>query len=423
MLGLGLGLSGLMLAIGVPIFAVFILGTVLVGTFVFDIPATVAITQMVSMINTYILLALPMFMFAGFLMIESRAAEYLVDLFEALVGWLPGGLALALVVSCGFFGALSGSTLAAIVAIGGIMLPRMRKIGYPDSFSAGLLAVASLLSMIIPPSNFFILYCAATETPVGQVFAAGIIPGIILMLFLVLSSVIMPQGRVKATEKFEWWRLKKALIKSLPIMGMPIVILGSIFSGALTAVEAGALASLYIIIIDRIFYRQLNWSKFYAAAKQSILNSATIYLLLAGVGAIVTIFMYTGLPVSIANTAKGASSTVGFIVLFMVAAALLGTFLDAAPTLYLLAIIVFPTAMVLNIDPVHFGVFLTLASALGMATPPMSVGLYASSSVANVSPHEVIPYALYFVMVAFLAYFVIAFIPDLSLWTVRLFYS
>lgn len=422
MLAFSLGLTGFMLAVGVPVFAVLILGTVIACVLVFNIDLMVVITQMVSMLNIYILLALPMFMLAGFLMIESRAASYLVDFFEALLGHFPGGLALVLVVTCGFFGALSGSTLAAIVAIGGIMLPRMRAAGFSDGFSAGLLAVSSLLAMIIPPSNFFILYCAATETPVGKVFAAGIIPGIILMFALVIASVIIPGGRV-TVGKFSREKLKRATIKALPVFGMPIVILGSIFTGILTAVEAGAMAALYIVIIDRIFYRQLKWSGFWSAAKLSIANTAMIYMLLAGVSAMVTIFMFTGLPTAIANVAKEATTVPVFIVLFMFAAAILGAFLDAAPTLYLLAIMLFTTAMALGIDPIHFGVFLTLASALGMATPPMSVGLYASASVAKISPEKAIPYALYFVMVAFMVYLIVAFFPQLSLWTVNLIYG
>jgi len=422
MLGLSLGLSGLMLVVGVPVFAVLILGTVMACVFVYNIDLMVVITQMVSMLNIYILLALPMFMLAGFLMIESRAASYLVDLFEALLGHFPGGLALSMVVTCGFFGALSGSTLAAIVAIGGIMLPRMRAAGYSDGFSVGLLAVSSLLAMIIPPSNFFILYCAATETPVGQVFAAGIIPGIILMFALVIASVILPGGRV-TVGKFDRERLKRATVKALPVLGMPIVILGTIFTGILTAVEAGAMAALYIVVIDRIFYRQLKWSGFWSAAKLSVTNTAMIYMLLAGVGAIVTIFHYTGLPMDIANLASDAASIGSFIVMFLIVAAILGCFLDAAPTLYLLATVLFVTAMKLGINPVHFGVFLTLASAMGMATPPMSVGLYASASVAKISPHKAIPYALYFVLVAFAVYFIVAFFPQLSLWTVNLIYG
>jgi C4-dicarboxylate transporter, DctM subunit len=423
MLGINLSLLVIMLAVGVPVFAAFIAVSLLSGMTVFNISPLVIITQMVSMLNVYILLALPMFMFAGFLMIESKAAEYLVDLFEALFGHLPGGSALALVISCAFFGALSGSTLAAIVAIGSIMLPRMKAAGYPPRFSAGLLAVSSLLAVIIPPSAFFILYCAATETSVGQVFAAGTIPGLILAATLVLGSIVFPTGRVTVASRFEWRKLERTLIKALPILGMPVVILGSIFSGSLTAVEAGALASFYIVVVDRIFYRHLSWRNFWSAARLSVLNTAMIYLLLAGVGAIVTIFLYTGFPSDVANVAKEAATPAAFIVLFMIVAAILGAILDAAPTLYLLAIVLYPTAMTLGFDPVHFGVFLTLASALGMATPPMSVGLYASASVAGISPHEAIPWVLYFAGLAFAVYFLIAFFPDLSMWTVRLIYG
>lgn len=421
MLGFGLGLSALLLVIGVPVFIVLILGSIIIGTTVYDINLTVIVTQMSSMLSSYILLALPMFMVAGFLMIKSKAAHYLVDMFESLLGHLPGGLSLAMVVSCGFFGALSGSTLAAVVAIGGIMLPRMKEAGYKTGFSVGLLSVSALLAMIIPPSNFMIMYCAATETPVGQVFAGGILPGLILVVALVGGSVILPQGRI-TTGKFDAQRFKKAFIKALPVLGMPILILGTIFSGVLTAVEAGAMASLYIIVIDLIFYRQLKWSSFWSAAKLSITNTAMIYMLLAGVGAIVTIFMYTGLPMNIAGFAKEAATPATFILLFLVAAILLGTFLDAMPTLYILAIVLYDAAMVMGFDPVHFGVFLTLASTLGMATPPLCVGLYASASVAKISPHEAIPYAFYFVGISVLVFLLVAFVPEVSMSMVNLIY-
>jgi C4-dicarboxylate transporter DctM subunit len=421
MLGFGLGISALMLVIGVPVFVVLVLGSIIIGAFVYDINIVVIITQMASMLSSYILLALPMFMLAGFLMIESKAAQYMVDFFEALLGHLPGGLSLAMVVSCGFFGALSGSTLAAVVAIGGIMFPRMRAAGYKMGFSVGLLTVSALLAMIIPPSNFMIMYCAATETPVGQVFAAGIIPGLILVVALIAASIALPQGRI-TMGKFDGSRLKKTFIKALPVLGMPILILGTIFTGVLTAVEAGAMAALYIIIIDRLFYRQMKWKDLWSAAKLSISNTAMIYVLIAGVGAIVTIFLYTGLPMTIARFAETAASPASFIVLFLIAAALLGTFLDAMPTLYILAVVLYDAAMVLGFDPVHFGVFLTLASSMGMATPPMCVGLYASAAVAKISPHEAIPYAFYFVGVAFAVYFLVAFVPEIAMFPVNIMY-
>ena len=421
MLGFGLGFSALMLVIGVPVFVVLILGSIIVGTLVYGMSVTVIVTQMSAMLTSYILLALPMFMVAGFLMIESKAAQYLVDLFEDLLGHLPGGLSLAMVVSCGFFGALSGSTLAAVVAIGGIMFPRMKAAGYKTAFSVGLLSVSALLSMIIPPSNFMIMYCAATETPVGQVFAGGIIPGIILVLALILGSLVLPQGRI-TTGKFDAQKLKKSFIKALPVLGMPILILGTIFTGVFTAVEAGAMAALYIIVIDLIFYHNLKWSNIWSAAKLSISNTSMIYVLIAGVGAIVTIFLYTGLPMTIAEFANTAATPATFIILFLIAAALLGTFMDAMPTLYLLAVVLYDAAMVLGFDPVHFGVFLTLASSMGMATPPMCVGLYAAASVAKVSPHEAIPYAAYFVAIAFAVYFIIAFFPEVVLFPVNILY-
>ncbi len=420
MLAFGLGLSGLLLVVGVPIFAVLILGSIFLCVFVFDINLVVVVTQMVSMINSYILLALPMFLLAGFLMTESGSASALVDFFEALLGHLPGGLALALVASIGFFSAFSGSTLAAIVAIGSIMLPRMKAAGYSPGFAAGLLAVASI--DIIPPSNFFILYCAVTETPVGQVFAAGLVPGIILLLALVVASIILPQGRI-TIGRFEWERFKRALVRALPVIGMPVLILGTIFTGVLTAVEAGAMSALYIIVIDRIFYHGLNWSKFWSAAKLAMANTAMIYILLTGVGAIVTLFHYTGFPIMIANIAKEAGSLPGFIVLFVIAAAILGCFMDGLPTLYILATMLFTTAVTLGFDPVHFGVFLCMASLMGMATPPMATGLYASCTVAKVSPHKATPYAFYFVGVGFLVCFLVAFFPPLSMWFVHLIYG
>lgn len=419
MLWINLSLLALLLAIGFPIFASFIGISLLAGISVFNIPPTVIVSQMVSMVNSYILLALPTFLLAGFLMTESGSSGYLVDFFEALLGHLRGGLALALIVSVGFFSAFSGSTLAAIVAIGSIMLPRMKAAGYPPAFSAALLSVASI--DIIPPSNFFILYCAVTETSVGQVFAAGLVPGLLLLFALVVASVFLPEGRI-TTGKFEWGRLKRATIKALPVLGMPVLILGTIFTGVLTAVEAGAMAALYIVVADLVFYRGLKWPNFLSAVKQTVTNTAMIYLLLAGIGAIVTIFQYTGFPTKIANIAKEAGSLSSFIVLFVFVAAILGTFLDAVPTLYILAIMLFTTATALGFDPVHFGVFLCMASLMGMATPPMAIGIYTASSVAQVSPHKAVPYAFYFVGVGFVVCFLVGFFPQISLWLVNLIY-
>jgi len=422
MLAFGLGLSAFMLAVGVPVFVVFILGSVIICSLVFHANLILVVTQMVSMLSNYVLLAVPMFILAGFLMIESRAASYMVDFFEALVGHLPGGLPLALVVSCGFFGALSGSALAAVVAIGSIMLPRMRAVGYSDGFSVGLLAVSSLLAVIIPPSILLILYCAITETQVGQVFAAGIVPGVMLMLALVIASIILPGGRI-TVGKFDLARLKRSTIKALPVFGMPVVILGTIFSGVLTAVEAGAMAALYVIVIDLIFYHQLKWTGLWSAVKSSVLNTAMIYIIIAGIGAMVTVFFYTGLPTNIASLAKEAASVGIFIVLLGLASLILGCFLDSAPTLYILSSVLFISAMTLGINPVHLGVFLTMASALGLVTPPVGVGLYASASVAKISPHKAVPYAFYFATVGFALYLIVAFFPQLSLWTVNMIYG
>jgi C4-dicarboxylate transporter DctM subunit len=422
MLAFGIGLSAFMLAVGVPVFVVFILGSVIICSLVFNVNLILVVTQMVSMLSNYVLLAVPMFILAGFLMIESRAASYMVDFFEALVGHLPGGLPLALIVSCGFFGALSGSALAAVVAIGSIMLPRMRAVGYSDGFSVGLLAVSSLLAVIIPPSILLILYCAITETQVGQVFAAGIVPGVILMLALVIASIILPAGRI-TVGKFDPARLKQATIKALPVFGMPVVILGTIFSGVLTAVEAGAMAALYVVVIDLIFYRQLKWPGLWSAVKLSVANTAMIYIIIAGIGAMVTVFFYTGLPTNIASMAKEAASVGIFIILLGLASLILGCFLDSAPTLYILSTVLFISAITLGINPVHLGVFLTMASALGLVTPPVGVGLYASASVAKISPHKAVPYALYFAAVGFALYLIVAFFPQLSLWTVNLIYA
>ncbi|MBN2062562.1 MAG: TRAP transporter large permease [Deltaproteobacteria bacterium] len=420
MLGINLTLLVILLTIGVPIFAVFIGISLLAGISVFHIPPEVVVSQMVSMVNSYILLALPMFLLAGFLMTESGSAGCLVDFFEALLGHLRGGLALALIVSVGFFSAFSGSTLAAIVAIGSIMLPRMKAAGYSPAFSAALLSVASI--DIIPPSNFFILYCAVTETSVGQVFAAGLVPGLLLLFALVLASVILPEGRI-TTGRFNRKRLMTATIKALPVLGMPALILGTIFAGILTAVEAGAMAAFYIIVIDLFFYRGLKWPNFLTAVRQTVTSTAMIYLLLAGIGAIVTIFQYTGFPTRIANIAKEAGSLSAFIVLFVFVSAILGTFLDAVPTLYILAIMLFTTASALGFDPVHFGVFLCMASLMGMATPPMAIGLYTASAVAKISPHKAVPYGFYFVGVGFVVCFIVGFFPGLSLWFVNLIYG
>jgi len=334
---------------------------------------------------------------------------------------VPGGLALVMIISCAFFGALSGSIVSAVAAVGSIMVPMMEEQGYDRAWSAALVSVAGVLAMLIPPSNPFIIYCGVTETPVGPMFLAGIVPGVLLMLILYAVVLIMPEGRIRSKKKYTWREKGRILYEVIPLLGVPVVIMGGIYGGIATPVEAAALACIYAAIIGRFVYRQLTWQGIINSLRTSVRITSMIFVLVAmayGVNAVVTML---GVPTALASTALGFGK-MGILLMVMGLMLLMGFMLEEISTMVVMVPIFWPSVLNLGIDPLQFGVVICTAAAIGYSTPPIALNLYTAASVANVSSTAVFRKVIPFLIGITILNVLTVFIPQLSTWLPHLFY-
>lgn len=416
-----IGISVLFLFIGVPIFIVFtILGEVLLG-FHLGIPMEAIAQGMYNSIAKYILIAVPLFIFSGNLMLAGGLSRRLVDLFTCYVGHFKGGLALALVLTMGFFGALCGSILAAIVAVGSIMIPMMVERGYPKAFCAALVAASAGLDALIPPSNGAIIYCAITGAPVSKVFMAGLIPGVFQMTLLVVGSLWLCR-KMKPSRPSSWGERGWATLKAIPVLLMPIVILGGIYLGVYTPVEASAIACVWPIVVGIMIYRELTLTGVWIALKRTASATGVVFALIATASCLSLAFTYTRLPQNLVQLLTAAGVTpILFLILSSVAWLILGLFLEAVPNMFISLPIIMVGAQLMGIDLLHLYLVQGAFISVGLLTPPVSIGAYTAAAVAEVDVRDVMQY-LYPVLfgILILCGLIYMFFPGIGLWLPRM---
>jgi C4-dicarboxylate transporter DctM subunit len=338
-----------------------------------------------NFISRYSLMAIPLFIFAGFLMERTGLVAQLFRFSDALVGWLPGGFGVATVLACVLFGAISGSSVAMAAAMGAIAVPEMLKRGYPPWLAGGLVATAGGIAMLIPPSIILILYGIVTETSIVRLFFAGVIPGLLLALGNILSVIVIAWWLKLPREKFDGKRLWPEAKKALPALGMPVVILGGLYGGLFTPTEAAAAACGYALIYGflsagREFLRALP-----EATRRALNLTAVVLFLVGSVGVFQFLAANLYWPQKITETMVGWGLTpLGFIFAFMGVALILGMFVDGVAIVLLTVPVVFPVAYALKIDPVHLGIMLTLAVEMGVVTPPVGLNLFAVSGTSKI---------------------------------------
>lgn len=380
----------LLLVLGVPIFMVFVITGGLVTGVHLGIPWSSIAQQVLDSLTKYMLLAIPLYILAANIMAQGGLSQRLVNMFISFVRHIKGGLALALVMSIALFSAISGSILASIVAIGGIMIPLMVKHGYSRSFAAAMCAAVAGIDALIPPSNIAIIYSAITGVSVGKTFMAGLIPGTFQALVLVAVSILMT-GKVGVMPKASWKERWQATYSALPVLGMPVLILGGIYAGIFSPVEAAAIACVYALIFSTLVYRELTIYGLWDALKQTVETTAIIFGLIAAASFLSVALAYTRIPQQITDVILALGVNPLF---FIFAAALvwliLGTFLEAIPNIYLTVPIAFPIAMALQIDLLQLYVICCVFVGIGLITPPVCVGAYTAAAVAGEPPERVI---------------------------------
>jgi C4-dicarboxylate transporter DctM subunit len=417
MLIFAIAIGFFLLVVGVPIFMVFVItGGLITGVYL-GVPWSSIAQQVLDSLTKYMLLAIPLYILAANIMVQGGLSQRLVNMFISFVRHYKGGLGLALVMSIALFSAISGSILASIVAIGGIMIPIMVKHGYSKAFAAAMCAAVAGIDALIPPSNIAIIYSAITGVSVGKTFMAGLIPGFFQAAVLVAVSVFMSRD-VGVMPRASWKERWQATCRALPVLGMPVMILGGIYTGVFSPVEAAAVACVYALIVSGFIYRELTPYGLWEALKLTVETTAIIFGLIAAASFLSVALAYTRVPQKITEVILGLGVNP---LLFVFAAALvwliLGTFLEAIPNIYLTVPIAFPIAMALQIDLLQLYVICCVFVGIGLITPPVCVGAYTSAAVANEPPERVIRHLFpVYTIVLVACGIVYMLIPQFSTW-------
>jgi tripartite ATP-independent transporter DctM subunit len=380
--------SIILLALSVPIFLVFGIGGSLMAIGGLNLPWNTLLQTSLTAVSKYVLLAIPLFIFAGFVMVAGGMAKRLVALCVSLVGHWPGGLAISMVMAMGFFAAFCGSILAAITAIGSILMPRMIEEGYSKSFVVVLAATAALVEGLIPPSNAAIIYSSLTSVPVVQTFAAGIFPGLLLALLLALLVAVrcrnMPRSpRASSSER------GKAFLNAIPALITPVIILGGIYGGFLTAAESAAVSGVWAIIAGSLIYRELTIRALRSALVATAVATTAIFVIIAMATFLSVVLTYTQAPQDLVSWLLSfGTSPVMFLLMVAFACLILGTFIEVVPIFYIIIPMTLVAIGTLAIDPLHYYIVLVAFIGMGMLTPPVCIGVYTGSAVIGISPEK-----------------------------------
>lgn len=384
------------------------------------LPAVTTLAQrMAGGLNSFALLAIPFFVLSGLLMGRGGIAKRLIECAMALVGSLPGGLALVNVLSCMLFGAISGSAVAATSAIGSFMLPEMKKQGYADNYSAAVTAAAATTGMLIPPSNIMIVYAIASGgVSIAALFVAGYLPGILLgvALMLVCAGYARKQNYPVAA------RLPLAVVlpkiaAAIPSLLMIVLVIGGIISGMFTATEAGAIAVVYSFVLAVLVYREVKWQDLGKILLKSCETTAIVLALIATSAAMSWILSYENIPQSISAALLALSDNPILILLIInIILLIVGAFMDMTPAVLIFTPIFLPVAMELGVSPLHFGIMLILNLSIGLVSPPVGSVLFVACAVAKVKLEQLLRPLLpmYLAMIAVLL--LVTYVPAISEW-------
>ena len=370
------------------------------------------------------LLAIPLFILAGAIMNASGISSRLIAFASALFGWVRGGLAHVSIGASLFFAEISGSAVADVAALGSLMIPGMKAKGYPAPYAAACMSSAATLAVIIPPSIPMILYAVMAETSVVQMFVAGIVPGILGAVGLMgTASYLARRYNLPREDRFSWERVKKTAREAAWAFALPIIILGGIFGGVVTATEGAALAVLAALFVGLVIYRELNLKHLRAAVMEGGVQTAVVMLLVATSALLGTYLSEVQAPQALAHAVAQLTSNKWLILaLLNVLFLFLGMFLHSAAAIILVVPIVMPLVHAVGIDPVHFGLIVTVNLGIGQQTPPVASVLMVASSIAKASVWDVTRVNIWFIGVLVAVLLAVTYIPVTGLGLVNLFY-
>jgi len=404
-----------LLMIGAPLFVV-ICGLTLYLLFASQIDISAIIIEMHRMATTPVLVAIPLFTFAGYLLSESGAPKRLIRLSNALLGWLRGGLSIIALVTCAIFTALTGATGLTIIALGGILLPAMLRARYPETFSLGLLTTSGTLGLLFPPSLPLIIYAVVAKVRIDQLFIAGILPGLLLVSLLCVFSVYKSLvAKVPRTE-FKAHNLFKALKESLWELPLPLVVLGGIYSGFFAVSEAAAISVVYVLLVEVVIPRDIRYKALPAIMKQSMVLVGGVLIILGAAMGLTNYLVDAEIPMQMLEFLKAhIHSKILFLIVLNLFLLAVGCTMGIFSALVVVVPLLAPITQAYGIHPVHLGVIFLTNLEIGASIPPLGINLFISSMRFEKPVLRLYIASLPFIVILLIALALITYWPGLSL--------
>lgn len=417
------GLIALLL-LGVPIAISLGFSSLVFITLVTDDSPVVVAQKLFSTMEHTTLLSIPFFVLSSHFLTRGGVSARLVEFAKALIGWMNGGLAMAAVVSCIFFAAISGSSPATVVAIGSIMIPGMIRAGYDKRFAVGTVATAGSLGILIPPSIPMIVYADAVEESVGKMFIAGILPGLLMGILLLIVTWAYAKKTGMPREPWHGWRhLIKSFARALSGLLLILVVVGGIYGGIFTPTEAAAVAAVYSAFIALFVHNDLTIKQVPSVMLDAAKMTAMLMFIIACAMIFAHVLTEQRIPQDLAQSVVEKDlSPATFLLMVNVILWFAGDFMEPSAILLILAPLFHPIALTLGIDPIHLGIIMTTNMEVGMITPPVGLNLYVAAGLSGMSLGEVTRAALPWMLVLIVALFIITYIPWLSLFLVSILY-
>ena len=406
----------LLLLAGVPVaYNLGILALIFVH-FVYDLPLSVIVERQVSGLNQFTFVAIPLFILAGNLMTEGGLTTHLADLAKAVLGRIRGGLSHTTVGTCMVVAGMTGSDLADASATGSVMIPAMKRAGYPKAYGAAIVSAASACGPLIPPSIILIIYGLITNTSVGALFLGGAIPGFLLGLYLLVAGYVIARIRGFPKERMSLRETIRAFVYSLPALAIPVIVLGGIVAGITTPTEASAVAVVWAAVVGAFVFRTLSPAKMASIILASMKTSAAVLFIVVMAAAFSWVITLQQVGPQLTEFLTSiTTSPVMLLILVNISFLLLGCVMESIPILLIFIPILFPSVIAYGIDPIHFGVVVVLNLMIGLSTPPFGLSMFLVCRIAGVTPMEFAREYWPFFLTEVACLFTITFIPVLVL--------
>jgi len=409
----------LIMFLGAPLFTVFS-GLTLLLLFFTRIDSSAMIIEMHRIATTPILVAIPLFTFAGYLLSESKAPRRLIGLTDAFLGWLPGGLSIIALITCSAFTALTGATGLTIIALGGILLPALLQAKYPEKFSLGLVTNSGTLGLLFPPSLPIIIYAIVSKVQITQLFLAGLLPGILTVVLLSAFSVQKAIAAEVPRTQFNTARMFKAIREAKWELPLPLVVLGGIYSGYFAVSEAAAITAVYVFLVEVVIYRDIQWRELPQVMRKSMVLVGGILIILGAALGFTNYLIDAEVPMKLFNLFKTyTDSPFIFLILLNLFLLVVGCLLDIFSALIVVVPLITPVASAYGINPIHLGIIFLANLQIGALTPPVGMSLFISSLRFEKPMAKIILASLPFIVVLLFVLAIITYVPWFSLALVK----